>query len=133
MKNPVIILIYLLLTFPIASFSCTNLLVTRGASADNATYLVYLNDGEWLYHLNQTDAQDHNPKDSLTFTSMSGKKFKIHQVEHTYAIIGFQMNEHQLAIGETTFLGRETLWDKDMPLKYWDLMRLALLRAKNCS
>ncbi len=130
MKNPVIILIYLLLTFPIASFSCTNLLVTRGASADNATYLVYLNDGEWLYHLNQTDAQDHNPKDSLTFTSMSGKKFKIHQVEHTYAIIGFQMNEHQLAIGETTFLGRETLWDKDMPLKYWDLMRLALLRAK---
>jgi dipeptidase len=112
------------------SYACTNLIVTKGASADSATYLVYLNDGEWLYHLDKTPAMDHNPLDSLIFTSMNGEKFKIHQVEHTYEITGFLMNEHQLAIGETTFLGRENLWDKDLPLKYWELMRLALLRAK---
>ena len=40
------------------------------------------------------------------------------------------MNEYQLAIGETTFTGREELWDKDLPLKYWELMWLALERAK---
>ena len=112
------------------SLACTNLIVTKGASSDSSTYLVYLNDGEWLYHLDKTPAMDHNAQDSLVYTSMSGKKFKIHQVEHTYGIIGFLMNEHQLAIGETTFLGREELWDKDLPLKYWELMRLALLRAK---
>lgn len=113
-----------------STFACTNLIVTKGASADSATYLVYLNDGEWLYHLDKTPAMDHNPNDSLVYRSMSGKEFKIHQVEHTYGIVGFLMNDHQLAIGETTFLGREEMWDKDQPLKYWELMRLALLRAK---
>ena len=129
MKRSIIFLIFISL-FSVSLFACTNLLVTKGASVDSATYLVYTNDGEWLYHLNQTDAKDHNIKDSLTYTSMSGDKFKIHQVEHTNAIIGFQMNEYQLAIGETTFLGREDLWDKNLPLKYWELMELALLRAK---
>ena len=110
--------------------ACTNIMVSRSASADSSVFLVYLNDGEWLYHLKQTPAADHNINDSLAFRSMSGKDYKIHQVAHTNAIIGFQINEYQLAIGETTFLGREELWDKDMPLKYWELMRLALLRAK---
>jgi len=130
MKKIAVIFFSLFSLLPLISFSCTNLLVTKGASTDSATYLVYLNDGEWLYHLSRTDAADHNINDSLTYSSKSGKKYSIHQVPHTYAIIGFQMNEHQLAIGETTFLGRENLWDKDSPLKYWELMKLALLRAK---
>ncbi len=129
MKNIFLILFAVTLINPVV-FPCTNLIVTKGASADSATYLVYLNDGEWLYHLNNTPAKDHDPADSLTYRSLSGIEYKIHQVPHTYAIIGFQMNEHQLAIGETTFTGREELWDKDKPLKYWDLMRLALLRAR---
>lgn len=111
-------------------WACTNIMVTRGASTDSATYLVYLNDGEWLYHLNVTPAANHPLGDSLEYRSLSGKKYKIQQVPHTYAIVGFQINEHQLSIGETTFTGRKALWDKDKPLKYWDLMRLALLRAK---
>ena len=120
--------VYMLIhTFSIA---CTNLIVTRGASKDSATYLVYLNDGEWLYHLDRTPASDHQPGDSIEYTSLSGIPTKIPQVAHTHAIIGFLMNEHQLAIGESTFTGREELWDKNMPLKYWELMRLALLRAR---
>ncbi len=124
-----LLIILVLTVIPINLKACTNLLVTKGASIDSATYLVYLNDGEWLYHLNRKEALDHNPKDSLTYTSMNGAKFKIHQIPHTHAIIGFQMNEYQLAIGETTFEGRLELWDKDKPLKYWELMELALLRA----
>ncbi len=128
--KPIILTFFTIFLALTPVFACTNLIVTRGASSDSATYLVYLNDGEWLYHLNNTPAKDHGPGDSLTFKSLSGIEYKIHQVPHTYAIIGFQMNEHQLAIGETTFTGREELWDKDKPLKYWDLMGLALLRAK---
>ncbi|MCF6359092.1 MAG: C69 family dipeptidase, partial [Draconibacterium sp.] len=36
----------------------------------------------------------------------------------------------QLALGETTFEGRKELWDKNLPIKYWDLMGLTLQRAK---
>lgn len=127
-NSKLITLVLLLITF--SGYACTNILVTKGASADSASYIVYTNDGEWLYHLSKTPAKDHEIDDSLTYKSMSGIEYKIHQIPHTHAIVGFQMNEFQLAIGETTFVGREELWDKDLPLKYWELMRLALLRAK---
>jgi dipeptidase len=113
------------------TFPCTNLLVTKGASKDGSAFLVYTNDGEWLYRLDHSPAMDHNPADSLEFVSRYGVKGKISQVPHTYGIIGFQMNEHQLAIGETTFTGREELWNKSKYLEYWHLMKLALERAKN--
>jgi dipeptidase len=112
------------------SFSCTNLIVTKGASSDGSTMLVYTNDGEWLYRLDRTPARDHAPGDSVEFTSRFGTRGKISQVQHTYALIGFQMNEHQVAIGETTFTGREELWNKSKFLEYWHLMILALERAK---
>jgi dipeptidase len=40
------------------------------------------------------------------------------------------MNEHQLAIGESTFDGRKELENPGGLLEYWDLMYLALHRAK---
>ncbi len=124
------LLLFFTFLLPFSGKTCTNILVTKGASENGSTFLYYSNDGEWLYHLNTTPAADYAAGDSLTYTSMSGIEYKIAQVPHTYAIVGFQMNEHQLAIGETTFMGREELWDKDLPLKYWELMQLALLRAK---
>ena len=112
-------------------FPCTNLLVTKGASADGSAFLVYTNDGEWLYQLTNKAAADHQPGDSLEFPAgKNGKPGKISQVPHTFAVIGFQMNEHQLAVGETTFTGREELWNHSKYLQYWHLMSLALERAK---
>lgn len=122
------ILIFFLFTFQ--SFSCTNYIVTKGASADGSTFLVYTNDGEWLYKPNITEAKDHKEGDSLSFTSRFGIKGKISQVPHSYALLGFHMNEFQVAIGETTFTGREELWNKSKYLEYWHLMRLALERSK---
>jgi len=119
--------IFLLFTMTVSA--CTNFIVTPGASADGSAFLVYTNDGEWLYRLDQTPARDHQPGDSLSFTSRYGVKGKIHQIPHTFAVIGFQMNEHQVAIGETTFTGREELWNKSKYLEYWHLMSLALERA----
>lgn len=123
--------IVLLVSFPGFVFPCTNLIVTKGASKDGSAFLVYTNDGEWLYRLNNKSAADHAPGDSLTFRSGRNQvEGKIHQVPHTYAVVGFQMNEHQLAVGETTFTGREALWNHSKYLQYWHLMSLALERAK---
>ena len=123
--------VLLALLIPSLLFPCTNLLVTKGASTDGSAFLVYTNDGEWLYRLNNKPAADHAPTDSLTFKSgRNNVEGKIHQVPHTYAVVGFQMNEHQLAVGETTFTGREELWNRSKYLQYWHLMSLALERAK---
>jgi len=125
-----IVLFIVFIFFAKLALSCTNFIVTPGASADGSAFLVYTNDGEWLYRLSQTSAKDHPPGDSLTFISRYGAKGQVHQIPHTYAVIGFQMNEHQLAIGETTFTGREELWNKSKYLEYWHLMSLALERSK---
>lgn len=124
------LIIFLFLLTTGVTYACTNIIVTRGASKDGSSFLVYLNDGEWHPHLGITPAADHDINDSLVYTSLSGKKFKIHQIAHTYRKTGILMNEFQLALGETTFTGREELWDKDLPIKYWDLMDLTLRRAK---
>jgi dipeptidase len=50
-------------------------------------------------------------------------------VEHTYEVVG-NMNEHQVAIGETTYGGREELMDPKAIMDYGSLMYVALERAK---
>ncbi len=110
--------------------ACTNLLVTKGASEDGSVMITYTCDGEFHPHLEYIPAADHEPEDSLEITEWSGKvRGKIKQVRHTYAVVGM-MNEHQLAISETTFDGREELRDSTGLLHYWDLIELALKRAK---
>ncbi len=52
----------------------------------------------------------------------------IPQVRHTYSVVDL-MNEHQVAIGETTFDGREELQNPDGLLHYWDLINLGLQRV----
>ena len=54
---------------------------------------------------------------------------EIAEAEHTYAVMGY-INEHQLAITETTFGGREELVDPKGVIDYVSLMQIALQRAK---
>jgi dipeptidase len=110
--------------------TCTNLLVTKGASVDGSVMITYTCDGEFLPHLEYFPAADYQPDDSLEITEWSGKvRGKIKQVRHTCAVVDM-MNEHQLTISETTFDGREELRDSTGLLHYWDLIGLALKRAK---
>lgn len=109
--------------------ACTNILVTRGASQDGSVIITYTCDGEFHPRLRYYPAADYKPGEMLDIIDWSGKKRgSIKQVSHTYAVVGL-MNEHQLAISETTFSGREELQNPDGLLHYWDLMRLALQRA----
>jgi dipeptidase len=110
--------------------ACTSILVTKGASVDGSVIITYACDGEFHPQLRYTPAADHKPGEPLEIRDWSGKlRGQIRQVAHTYAVVGL-MNEHQLAIGETTFGGREELQNPDGLLHYWDLMRLALQRAR---
>ncbi|WP_163717200.1 dipeptidase [Mangrovibacterium lignilyticum] len=107
-----------------SAWACTNILVSPGASKDGSAMIVYLNDGEWIQQLQKYPAADHEKGEWLKVGNGQVK-----QIAHTYGRIGFQMNEKQVAIGETTFTGREELWNHDVFLKYWHLMELALDRS----
>ena len=110
--------------------ACTNLLVTRGASTDGAVMITYTCDGEFHPQLQYIAAADHEPGAMYDIKDWSGQvRGRIKQVEHTYAVVGL-MNEHQLAISETTFGGREELRNPEGLLHYFELMKLALQRAK---
>lgn len=126
--------ISLSLVFLFAGFyalSCTNIIVTKGASKDGSVFLAYTNDAEYIYHLYKQPAKDYPKGEFVEFYSgRNDVRGKIPQVTHTYELIGFHMNEHQVAIGETTFTGRLELWNHSKYLEYWHFMKLALERAK---
>ncbi len=111
------------------SEACTNILVTKGASADGSTMITYACDGRFHPRLEHSAPADHPPGAEYEIRHWSGElRGVIPQVVHTYAVVGL-MNEHQLAIAETTTTGREELENPDGLLHYWDLMQLALERA----
>lgn len=111
--------------------ACTNVLVTKGASVDGSTHITYTADSAGLYaSLDLFPAADHKPDAVFEIPG----KGTIPQVPHTYKVIGSIgqgcMNEHQLAMAETTFGGRDELQNKKGMLNYEILMTLGLLRAK---
>ncbi len=126
-----------LLLFPAALFQaaspaqakCTDILVTKGASAEGACMITYSCDGEFHPHLSYTPAADHEPGEFYEIRRGGKVIARIPQPPHTWAVVGL-MNEHQLAIGETTFDGRLELQNPKGALHYWTLMRLALQRAR---
>jgi dipeptidase len=115
------------------SNACTNFLVTRGASVNGSTMITYSADSHQLYgELYLRPAKDY-PADAMfdVYEWDTGKYMgKIKQVPHTYSVIG-NMNEHQLAIGETTYGGIEGLVDTTAIVDYGSLIYITLQRAKN--
>ncbi|MHC1707710.1 MAG: dipeptidase [Bacteroidales bacterium] len=120
-------------SFFIASQACTNLIVTKGASNNGSVMITYAADSHTRYgSLFFYPASDH-PAGSMVdiIHYENGKKLgEIPEAPHTYNVIGF-MNEHQVAIGETTFGGLDSLQSQaGAILDYGSLMKLALQRAK---
>lgn len=112
--------------------SCTNVLVTKGATVDGSTMITYNADaGGFMEPLYFLQAADHQPGEMLDIYDWDSGKYlgKIKQIPHTYKIIG-NMNEYQVSIGETTFTGREELKDTNALIDYGSLIYLGLQRAK---
>ena len=115
-----ILLVMLLLCISAeGAYSCTNFIVTRGASTDGSVMITYTCDGEFHPILRRTPAEDHETGDVVEIRTWGNEVLgSVAQVPHTYATIGL-INEHQLVIGETTFTGREELINPDGLLHYW--------------
>ncbi|NTW31128.1 MAG: dipeptidase, partial [Bacteroidetes bacterium] len=114
------------------SKACTNILVSKGASVDGSVMITYNADaGGFMEPLYYAEAKDWGAKDSLEVYDWDSGRFlgKIKQVAHTYRVVG-NMNEYQVAIGETTFGGREELLTQNGIVDYGSMMYIALQRSK---
>ena len=111
--------------------ACTSILVSRGASRDGSVFITYSADGPFMPRLLHLPAADHKPGTMVDAKGWEDPKFfgQVKQVPHTYSVVGL-MNEHQLAIGETTTGGREELTDPKGILDYDALILLTLQRAR---
>ncbi|MFV0553545.1 MAG: dipeptidase [Mangrovibacterium sp.] len=126
-----IITIAILLACYSYSFGCTNFLVTKGASKDGRNYIFYANDGAYAPSFPVHRAGMYEQGDSVKIVSWPNKKEGfIPRAKEEYHTIGYHINEHNVAIGETTFGGREELHNTDIFLEYWHLMELGLRRSK---
>ena len=119
------------IALPIAS-ACTNFLITKGASKDGSTMITYSADSHVLYgELYYWPERDWEPGSILEVYEWDTGKFlgTIPQVEHTYNVVG-NMNNQQLAIGETTYGGRRELRSEGI-IDYGSLIYITLQRARN--
>ncbi len=134
MKNNMLrfVLLGILVSAYTLSMACTNFLVTKGASTDGSTMISYAADSHLLYgELYYRPAADYPEGTMVKVYEWDTGKYlgEIPQVDHTYSVVG-NVNEHQLAIGETTYGGRSELRNEDGIIDYGSLIYLTLQRAK---
>lgn len=115
-----------------SSKACTNFIVTKGASVDGSNMISYSADSHALYgELYHWKADTHPEGTSIEIYDWDSGKFlgKINQAKYTYNVVG-NMNEFQVAIGETTFEGRKELIDTTGIIDYGSLIYIALQRSR---
>ena len=116
---------------PLETYACTNFLVGKDASVDGSTMISYAADSYGMFgFLHFAPAQDW-PEGAMREVKdwdTGRPQGSIPQVAHTYTVVG-NMNEHQVTIGETTWGGRQELWDT-VGIDYGSLIYIALERSK---
>ena len=126
-----------------ALWACTNLLVTKGASADGSVTITYTADSAGFYsRLEIFPAADHSEGAVINIPATKDRPAsKIEQAAHTHQVLGVVwdgndlarqgcINEFQVAVAETTFGGREENHNPKGLLNYSLLMTLALQRSQ---
>jgi len=112
--------------------ACSNVIISKGASADGSCMVSYAADshllfGELYFHPAARWAKGSRLK--ITEWDTYKPMGEIAQVPYTYQTVG-NMNEHQLIIGETTWGGREEQADTTGIMDYGSLIYIALQRAR---
>ena len=111
--------------------ACTNFLVGKDASADGSTIISYAADSYGMFgflHFSPAADYPEGAMRDVTDWDTGRPQGQIAQVAHTYSVVG-NMNENQVTIGETTWGGREALWDT-VGVDYGSLIYIALERSK---
>lgn len=117
------------------SSACTNLIAGKGATTDGSVMMSYSADSHNLFGFLHHSPAARHPKGAMRKITDwdTGKPLgEIPQVAETYNVVG-NMNEHQLAIGESTWGGREELADTtgQSVMDYGSLIYVTLERARN--
>ena len=151
MKKLILLLSSLLLVIPVYSQefdgqSCTSIMVGRLASADGSVITSHTCDGRYRTWVQMEPAADHKPGTmhqvlrGTMHTRFRGDTVgvrvmgEIPEAAHTYAYLNTAypcLNEKQLAIGETTFGGPDTLVNDAGWFTIEELERVALQRCDN--
>lgn len=116
------------------SEACTNLIAGKKATTDGSVMVTYAADSHNLYGmLTHTPAAKHAKGSMRKVVEWdTGKPLgEIPQPAETYNVVG-NMNEHQLAIGESTWGGHKELVDTtgQSVIDYGSLIQIALERCK---
>ena len=124
--------------------SCTSIMVGKSASKDGSVITSHTCDGRYRTWMHMEPAEDHTPgavhqvyKGTLHTTfrgDTTGLRLAgvIPEARHTYAYLNTAypcLNEHQLAIGESTFSGPDTLINPAGMFLIEELERVALQRC----
>ena len=114
--------------------ACTNYLITKGASVDGSTMISYAADSHVLYgELYHWPAGTWEEGTMMDIYEWDTGKYmgQIKQATETYNVVG-NMNEHQVAIGETTYGGLSVLGSQSGAIvDYGSLIYVTLQRAKS--
>ena len=125
---------------------CTSIMVGKNATTDGSVITSHTCDGRYRTWMRWEPAADHEKgemhkvyKGTMhTEDPFDNRKVElageIPQVEHTYAYLNTAypcLNEKQLAIGETTFSGPDTLVNEKGMFMIEELERVALMRCDN--
>ncbi|MEI6885927.1 MAG: C69 family dipeptidase [Bacteroidota bacterium] len=115
------------------SMACTNLIVSKGGSRDGSVMITYAADSHTRYGALFFYPGGNHPQGSMLdiYHYESGKLLgRIPEAAETFTVIGF-MNDHQVAIGEDTWGGRDSLLSQPGAiLDYGSLMKIGLQRSK---
>lgn len=131
-KVQYLILVALLAMSATVANACTNFLIGKKASVDGSTMISYAADSYWLFgSLVHYPAAVHQSGVMRDVYEWDTNKYlgQIKEAPRTYNVIG-NINEYQVAIGETTFTGREELIDTTGIIDYGSLIYIALQRSR---
>ena len=114
--------------------ACTNLIAGKKATTDGSVMITYAADSHGLYgDLSHTPAAKHAPGSMRKVVEWDTNKplGEIPQPAETYNVVG-NMNQFQVAIGETTWGGHDELIDTtgNSIIDYGSLIQIALERSK---
>lgn len=122
-----------MLIFSHQANACTNYLITKSASVDGSTMISYAADSHQLFgELYHWPARKYKAGTMLKIYEWDTGKLlgEIPQARETYNVVG-NMNEFQVAIGETTYGGRSELSSQSGAIMdYGSLIYVALQRSK---
>ncbi len=127
----------LLTATAVSALACTNFIAGKLATTDGSVMITYAADSHTLYgDLSHTPAAVHKDGAMRKIVEWdTGKPLgEIPQPKETYNVVG-NMNEYQVAIGETTWGGRMELMDTtgNSIIDYGSLIQIALERSKSAS